>query len=551
MLSRLSVENYALIEKLDMELSPGLNIVTGETGAGKSILLGALGLILGNRADAAVLKDAGRNCVVEGTFAVSGDGLEDFFALNDIEYEPQSVIRRIITPAGKSRAYVNDQPVQLQTLKELSLRLIDIHSQHSSRMLSDPGFRTGTLDNVALSPELLADYRSVYRELREAEGKLGRLTSVAEVLRRDEEYLRYQFEQIEALKLVEGEQEELEAQHKELANAQQIIEALGHVEELLDREDTGVLTELKSASQSLRGISNVYAPGAGLSERIQGVYLEMKDIASEIGGEKDRVEYNPTRLAEVDERLGNIYSLQQKHRMSSVEELIEFRNELATKLNNISSDAEEIAKLGRVIAGLQEKALKKAASLTSSRVKAAKALDAGMKIILGKLGMPSAVFRSEISPSTELTSGGGDEVTFMFDANGKGNLQPLEKVASGGEISRVMLAMKSLVARGSKLPTIVFDEIDTGVSGRIADATGEIIAELASVMQVVNITHLPQVASKGETHFLVYKEGDGLLARTVIKKLSAGERVIEIAKMLSGSSVTDAALKQAETLLGL
>ena len=550
MLSRLSVENYALIEKLDMELSPGLNIVTGETGAGKSILLGALGLILGNRADIAVLKDTGRNCIVEGTFAVSGYGLEDFFADNDIDYEPQAIIRRIITPAGKSRAYVNDQPVQLQTLKELSFRLIDIHSQHSSRMLSDDGFRTGTLDSIAREPALLADYGLVYRELREAEGRLGRLRTEAETNRRDEEYLRYQFEQIETLKLVPGEQEELEAEQKELANAEQILAALGHAEELLDRDDMGILTGLKSALQSLRSISGVYASGAGLSERIHAAYLELKDIGSEIGGEKDRVEYNPVRLAKVDERLDSIYSLQQKHNLHSVEELIEFRNSIATKLDNISSDTEEIAKLERIIAGLKEKAVKQAAALTSSRVKAAKVLDAGIEAILGKLGMPSALFRSDIT-AVELMPHGADEIVFMFDANGKGSLQPLEKVASGGEISRVMLAMKSLVARGAKLPTIIFDEIDTGVSGRIADATGEIIAGLASVMQVVNITHLPQVASKGETHFLVYKEGDGPAARTVIKKLATAERVTEIAKMLSGSTVTDAALKQAETLLGM
>lgn len=551
MLSRLSVENYALIEKLDMELSPGLNIVTGETGAGKSILLGALGLILGNRADVAVLKDTSRNCVVEGTFAVSGYGLEDFFTDNDIDYEPVTVIRRIITPAGKSRAYVNDQPVQLQTLKELSFRLIDIHSQHSGRMISDAGFRTGTLDGIAGEPALLADYRAVYRELREAEGKLGRLKEEAETNRRDEEYLRYQFEQIEAMKLVQGEQEELETEQKELGHAEQILAALGHAEDLLDRDDTGILTGLKSASQSLRGISGVYAPGEGLSERIQAAYLEVKDIASEIAVEKERVEYNPSRLALVDERLGSIYALQQKHHVSSVEELIEFRDALATKLDNISSDTEEIAELERIIAGLKEKAVKKAASITSSRVKAAKALDAGIEAVLGKLGMPAAVFRSGIAPLPELGRDGADEVTFMFDANGKGNPQPLEKVASGGEISRVMLALKSLVARGAKLPTIIFDEIDTGVSGRIADATGAIIAELAAAMQVVNITHLPQVASKGETHFLVYKDGEGPAARSAIKKLDTGERVTEIAKMLSGSTVTDAALKQAETLLGL
>lgn len=549
MLARLSVENYVLIEKLDMELSPGLNIVTGETGAGKSILLGALGLILGGRADAAALKDNGRNCVVEGSFELSGYGLEEFFAANDLDYDHSTVVRRVITPAGKSRAYVNDLPVQLTTLKELSHKLIDIHSQHQTRMVSDEGFRTAMADSVAANGGLLREYAAVYHSMRTAERELVRLREDVERERRDEDYLRHQHDRIAALKLKEGEQDELEAEQKELANAEQILTSLGYAEDLLDRDEAGALSQLKNAQQSLQHIGQVYQGGKEFAERINGIFVELKDITAEVSRERSRVEYNPARLSEVDERLGSIYALQQKHGVASVEDLIALQSGFAAKLEAITGSGEHIAELEAEAAKLRGKALAVAAEITESRMAAAVKLTAGVEEILGRLGMPAARFACEVRPSGELSPSGADEIDFIFSANNKGAMLPLEKVASGGETSRVMLALKSLMARGAKLPTIVFDEIDTGVSGRIADATGEIIAELGGVMQVMNITHLPQVASKGDTHFLVYKEDSRDGTKTHIRRLTPAERVEEIAKMLSGSSVTQAAVQQAETLL--
>lgn len=551
MLCRLSVENYALIEKLDIGLSPGLNIVTGETGAGKSILLGALGLILGNRADAAALKDNGRNCVVEGVFGIAGYGLEGFFSDNDLDYEDVTVIRRVINPAGKSRAYVNDLPVQLATLRELSGKLIDIHSQHQSRMLGDEGFRTGIVDSVAADRKTLNGYRELYSRMKDAGRELAEAREEAERNGRDEDYLRHQYEQLVSLGLADGEQEELEAEQKELANAEQILGALGGAEDSFERDGTGVLTSLRSAVQSLRGIADVYAQGSVLAERINGSYIELKDIAAEISGERERVEYNPARLAQVDERLGAIYSARQKHKVSTVGELIALRDDFSARLDRISGGGEKIAELEAVAEGLRKEALEAAAVITGARRKAAAELGAEVERTLGRLGMPSARFICAITPADGLTPSGADEIDFLFAANRDSAPMPLEKVASGGEVSRVMLALKSLVARNIKLPAIVFDEIDTGVSGRIADATGEIIAELASSMQVLNITHLPQVASKGDTHFLVYKEDGGAGVKTHIRKLTPAERVGEIAKMLSGSSVTEAAVRQAQTLLGM
>lgn len=548
MLGRISVENYALIERLDMELSPGLNIVTGETGAGKSILLGALGLVLGNRADTAALKDNSRNCVVEAAFGLAGYGLEKFFADNELEYEPETVIRRVITPAGKSRAYVNDLPVQLSTLKELSQRLIDIHSQHQSRMVADEGFRESIVDSVVAEPELPGLYRAAYARMRHAQAELAAAVWAVEEARRDQDYISHQHGLISELKLRDGEQEELEAEQKELANAEQILTALSQAEELLDRDETGILASLRSAQHALQHIAGVYPVGGELSVRMEEAYRELKDVASEISREGGRVEYNPARLAEADARLDAIYSLQQKFRLTSVGELLGFQAELAAKLAGITAGDENIARLQDAVSEYRREALGIGARLTEARTAAAVKLTAGVGELLSGLGMPAAVFACAVMPAEELTPSGADRIEFLFSAN-KGSMQPLERVASGGEVSRVMLALKSLAARGAKLPTIVFDEIDTGVSGRIADATGGIIAGLGESMQVLNITHLPQVASKGDTHFLVYKENTPEGAKTRIRRLTAAERVEEIAKMLSGSSVTEAALRQAETLL--
>lgn len=550
MLERLSVENYALIEKLDLELSPSLNIITGETGAGKSILLGALGLILGNRTDGSVLKDTGKNCVIEGVFNLDGCGLQSFFEENDLEYDTTTVVRRIITPAGKSRAYVNDIPVQITSLRELSLRLIDIHSQNQSELIGDENFRIRVIDSLADNRKLLSDYSVQYESLCRKERELSRMKEELAQSRRDEEYMRSQWEQLVALGLKAGELQELEAEQSELANAGEILAALAIATEGFGAEETGALPTVKVAAQSLQHISNVLEQAGALAERLESVYVEMKDIDAEISSLAGRIESNPARLEAVDNRLGSIYALLKRHKVDTAEELIAIESALRNKLEAISGAGENLSELEAKIASARAEAVKIATKITTARTKAAAKLDGEVGKVLQRLGMAAAIFATEVTSTGILSATGGDTVRFLFNANRDATLQPLERVASGGETSRVMLALKSIVARSTMLPTIIFDEIDTGVSGRIADVTGDIIAELGTAMQVVNITHLPQVASKGDTHFLVYKRETASGITTRISRLNREERVEEIAKMLSGSEVTAAAISQARSLLG-
>lgn len=550
MLEKLSIENYALIRKLDLELSPSLNIITGETGAGKSILLGALGLILGNRTDTGVLNDAERNCIIEGVFDLDGYGLEAFFGGNDLDYDRHTAIRRIITPAGKSRAYINDTPVQLGTLRELSSRLIDVHSQNHSALAADGQFRMRVIDTLADNSLLRSEYGVLYRALQEREQELARLREGADRDRRDEDYIRFQWEQLSALGLHEGELQVLETEQKELSNAGEILAALAQAVNLMEDDEKGALTALKTASAALQHISPVLDNASVLAGRIRSAYVELKDSAAEISSLAGRIENDPGRLEAVDNRLGSIYALMKRHNAQSSDELIILQNELRMKLDSISSADGDMEIMENEIAGLREAAAAAAAGITESRRSAAARFDAEAEKMLGRLGMHSAGFVTAISPSGSLSPSGGDRVDFLFNANRESGLQPLERIASGGETSRVMLALKSIIARSTMLPTIIFDEIDTGVSGRIADTVGGIIAELGDTMQVINITHLPQVASKGNTHFLVYKEETPAGNETRICRLDDGRRVEEIAKMLSGSKVTDAAVAQARTLLG-
>lgn len=550
MLERLSVENYALIRKLDLDLSPSLNIITGETGAGKSILLGALGLILGNRSDTGALKDESRNCVIEGNFDLEGYDLQHFFEANGLEYDRQTVIRRIITPSGKSRAYVNDIPVQLATLKELSSHLIDIHSQNQSVLVADEEFRIRVIDSLAANSSLRSEYAAAYRSLREKERELARLREESEKVKREEAYIRAQWERLSALGLREGEQERLETEQTQLANAGAILSALATAVNLMDEENTGILASLKTASDEMSKIGKVLKEAGELGERIRSVYVELKDVEAETASLAGRIESDPVRLEAVESRLGAIYELMRRHGVSSGDELLVIESNLREQLDSITVAGGSIKALEADVAALQETASGLAVRISEGRKSAAERFDTAVESVLARLGMASALFQTEITPAEALSSTGGDKVRFLFNANRQGKLQPLEKVASGGETSRVMLALKSIVARSAMLPTIIFDEIDTGVSGRIADVTGDIIAELGETMQVVNITHLPQVASKGDTHFLVYKEETTSGNVTRMCLLGPQERVQEIAKMLSGSTVTPAAVLQAETLLG-
>lgn len=549
MLKRLSVENYALIDRLDLELGDGLNIITGETGAGKSILLGALGLLLGNRGDGSTLKDSEKSCVIEGTFDIGNYALEAFFEENDLDYESVSIVRRVITAAGKSRAFINELPVQLTTLREFGLRLIDIHSQHQSLMLSDDAFRTNILDSIAAHVDLLAEYRASFDTLRTSERKLAALKSEADQNSKDEEYLRFQSEQLTQTALRDGEQEELEAELAELSHAEQIKEALGVSDVLLESDETGILSQLKAVEISLHRIKDVYVRSDEFADRVRGTLLELKDLQRELSSEAERIESDPLRMEFVEQRLNTIYALQQKHKVTSVAELIALCEDYTRRLMLISSNADEMEKLQADIIRQREVARKLAAKISQNRRKSAESVKKHIESTLAELGMPNSVISIEITHGEELRASGADTVKFLFSSNKGMTLQPIEKIASGGEVSRVMLCIKSLVARSSKLPTIIFDEIDTGVSGRIADAMGDIISELAGSMQVINITHLPQVASKGDNHYFVYKDETNAKSTTNIKKLSPTERVEEIAKMLSGTTVTDAAIAQANLLL--
>ena len=545
MLRRLSVENYALIEKLDLQLDKALNIITGETGAGKSILLGALGLLLGNKNESGAIHNQERSCIIEGEFDIEGYNLELFFQNNDLDYEPVTVIRRLISPSGKSRAFVNDIPVQLSVLKQLGMSLIDIHSQHRNMVLSDEGFRLDAVDTLAQDEDILNEYRAVYSLLRNKQRELERLKAEAEALRKDEEWLRYQVAEFEAAALKEGELEAAEAELAVLENADQIGEALIMVRNILDAEQIGVLEQLAVAESVISKVSDNYPNGNEIVSRLHSVLQELKDLGITVADDSERIEADPERLQRLTDRVNTIYSMCQKHRVKTLDELIAIGEKFSSQLSVITHSDEQIVQLQEEIEFITQQAQSYAQQLHDKREQAAVQISAEVAAMLKRLGMEEARFEVRVTPTDELISSGRDRIYFMFSANAMVEPQMVEKVASGGELSRVMLALKAMIARRKNLPTIIFDEIDTGVSGRIADVMGEIISELASNMQVVAITHLPQVASKGESHYVVYKHQ----SRTNIAVLSAEQRVEEIAKMLSGSQISEAALNQAKLLL--
>lgn len=545
MLRRLSVENYALIEKLDLQLDKALNIITGETGAGKSILLGALGLLLGNKNESGAIHNQERSCIIEGEFDIEGYNLEPFFQNNDLDYEPVTVIRRLISPSGKSRAFVNDIPVQLSVLKQLGMSLIDIHSQHRNMVLSDEGFRLDAVDTLAQDEDILNEYRTVYSLLRNKQRELERLKTEAETLRKDEEWLRYQVAEFEAAALKEGELEAAEAELAVLENADQIGEALIMVRNILDAEQIGVLEQLAVAESVISKVSDNYPNGNEIVSRLHSVLQELKDLGITVADDSERIEADPERLQRLTDRVNTIYSMCQKHRVKTLDELIAVGEKFSSQLSVITHSDEQIVQLQEEIEFITQQAQSYAQQLHDKREQAAVQISAEVAAMLKRLGMEEARFEVRVTTTDELISSGRDRIYFMFSANAMVEPQMVEKVASGGELSRVMLALKAMIARRKNLPTIIFDEIDTGVSGRIADVMGEIISELASNMQVVAITHLPQVASKGESHYVVYKHQ----SRTNIAVLSAEQRVEEIAKMLSGSQISEAALNQAKLLL--
>ena len=544
MLRRLVVENYALIEHLEIEFDSSLNIITGETGAGKSILMGALALLLGAKNDSTAIKDNSRACIVEGEFDIKDLGLEEAFAELDIEYDHETIIRRTISPSGKSRAFVNDQPVQLADLKQLGTYLIDIHSQHQNLILSSPQFRIHAIDTIAGNGALLAEYRKAFATLQEAKHALSELQQTAKRNADEEDWLRHQAEELRGATLRIGEMEELEAELRTLENADSISEALQRVTQALDEDVTGVLTTLRESENTLRRVSENYSSASELIERLHSVAVELKDISATTAYDLERIEANPERLDAVNCRLDLIYTLQRKHRCEGIEELIALRDKYTEQLSAIEHSDELLAEAEQRVAECEKVATSLAVKLHDARLKASPAFAKGVVEILRNVAMADAEFKIAVTPCTPTISG-ADTVDFLFSANAAIEPRPIEKIASGGELSRVMLALKAILAQHLALPTIIFDEIDTGISGRTANDVGDIIARLSESMQVIDITHSPQVASKGSRHFLVYKEQ----SRSNIRPLTDEERIEEIAKMLSGDTITEAALAQAKHLL--
>ena len=546
MLKSLTIENYALIESLRVEWDEHLNIITGETGAGKSILLGALGMLLGAKNEGQATKDITKNCVIEATFSIDGYGLEQIFEDNDLDYESEITIRRIITPAGKSRSFVGDMPVQLATLKELGARLIDIHSQHQNLILSSEEFRTATLDTLASNEALLEEYTLLLSRLTALRAEYRKMESEMEAARKDEEWLRYTVEEFRAAKLREGEQAETEQKLAILESAESIGEALTTLRNTLDEEELGVLVALSRSERELEALGESYPAGHALAERLHAVVEELKDISATAADEAESIDADPEKLQKLSDRLNTIYSLEIKHRAESYDDLLAKAEEFERRLASIDNSDSELLKKREEIASLEAECRNIATKIHDARVEVCAPFEEKIVAILQKLGMEDARFEVAITPTDNFTPSGTDSIAYLFTANRTTKPAAIERIASGGELSRVMLALKAILVEKIKLPTVIFDEIDTGVSGRIADAMGEIIADMATKMQVVDITHLPQVASKSGAHFVVYKsEG-----KTNIRRLSKAERIDEIAKMLSGSEISDAARRQAKILLG-
>lgn len=545
MLKSLTIENYALIDSLQVEWDEHLNIITGETGAGKSILLGALGLLLGAKNESQAIKDMGRNCVIEAQFSIDGLGLEQFFEDNDLDYEADITIRRTITPAGKSRAFIGDIPVQLSVLKELSTHLVDIHSQHQNLILAEEQYRIDILDTLAANGPRLERYTTLLSALNALRAEHRQLKGEMEASRKDEEWLRYTVEELRAAKLKDGEQATTEQTLATLESADRITETLGALRNALDDEQLGALVSLSQSAKELRAIGDKYPAGAALAERIHSVVEELKDISATAANEAERIDADPEKLQKLSDRLNTIYSLEMKHRAESYDDLLRKAAEFERRLSAIDNSDTALREMEERIVAAEAECRKAATELSEARRSVCNELKHNIEEMLVRLGIEDACFEVEISATEQFTPSGCDSVAFLFTANRTSKPAPIERVASGGELSRVMLAIKAMLAERKMLPTVIFDEIDTGVSGRIADAMGDIISSLARSMQVIDITHLPQVAAKSGAHFVVYKS-EGL---SNIRRLSRAERVDEIAKMLSGSEITEAARKQARILL--
>lgn len=554
MIRHLHIENYALIEHLDLDLHHGFSVITGETGAGKSIIIGAIGLLMGQRADSRAIKTGAKRCVVEIEFDVRNYGMESFFEENDLDYDDGCcIIRRELTVAGKSRAFINDTPVQLALLKEIGEVLIDVHSQHKNLLLGKENFQMSTLDILAQNDELLAEYRSKYTEYKLLKKKLEDAAANAKSSKEEEDFLRFQLDQLTEADLHEGEQEELEEEQDKLEHAEEIKKSLYGASACLqaDGDSADVLSLIRQGISELHSISSVYPAAGELAERMDSCYIELKDVSGELEGMADDVEYNPQRLERVDNRLNTIYTLQKKHDVETVGELLTLQKELEDKLQDIDGSGERVEHLKLEVEVSRAEALVLAEKLSAARSQAAVRMENDMRDKLLPLGMPNVQFRCAVIPDeNSLAENGYDQVQFLFNANKSGELKPVSQVASGGEIARVMLAIKVLIAGAVKLPTIIFDEIDTGVSGSVAEKMALMMKGMGQQnRQVISITHLPQIAACGRHHYKVYKEDTDDATLSHIVELNEEERVEELAHMLSGETLTQAAIDNAKALL--
>jgi len=551
MLKQLYIRNFTLIDELDMEFHSGFSVVTGETGAGKSIILGAIGLLLGQRADMKAISAGADKCVVEAHFDLSRyEGMEQFFEENDLEPDTtDTIIRRELTASGKSRAFVNDVPVGLAMLKELGDRLIDVHSQHQNLLLGKHDFQLGVVDIIGGSQQEQSDYRQAYEAWRQARQALDTLKEQIAQNRQNQDFMQFQYDELSAVRLIDGEQEELEARSDTMEHAEDIKQSLYDADNALSAEGSGVVTQLRTAAQSMHGIERVFPDAAELAERLDSAYVELKDVAQEIGSKMEDVDFDPAELDSVNARLDRLYDLEKKYRVQTVAELIGIRDELEDKLSAIEGGDELLAEKEQEVERLLSVCREKGGVLTKKRQHGAREIVKSMGQRLVALGMPHARFDVSVTTGEPSTSG-FDRVAFLFSANKSSALQPVSQVASGGEIARVMLALKAMVSGAVKLPTIIFDEIDTGVSGKIAEQMAQMMAEMGDGgRQVISITHLPQIAALGSTHYKVYKEETPQGTISHMQMLSDEERIGEIAQMLSGSDVSAAAIENAKQLL--
>ena len=539
-----------MIDELHIRFDEGFSVVTGETGAGKSIILGALGLVLGQRADSKSIQSGADKCVVEAVFDVSAYQLEDFFLSHDLEYDAKNcILRRELMSSGKSRAFINDTPAPLSVVKALGDRLIDVHSQHQNLLLADTQFQMNVVDIMAKTEPLLVAYRREYERYQDAVRQLEELEALAAKSRQDEDYLRFQVEELRAAQLTAGEQEELEAELETLSHTEEIKSALYKVTDNLIGEERGVVQQLKEALHDVEALEAYFPKAKDFADRLRSAWTDMADLASETDVLKEDVEFDPNRLEWVNERLNTIYSLQQKHRVPSVEELLAIQQQLTTQLSAIDLFDEQMETLTKQRETIYEALMVQAGALTARRHEAATEIEQQLVDRMVLLGIPNTRFRIELWPKEKPSADGMDEVCFLFSANKNEALKPVAQTASGGEISRLMLCIKAMIAGFAALPAIIFDEIDTGISGEIADKMADIMQDLGQKMQVITITHLPQIAAKGRAHYFVYKEDTAERTLTRIRLLTTGERVNEVARMLSGASLTDAAVANAKALL--